>query len=52
MAFEASPYFSLLPLVFGGDGMENQACNCRPDVMVDLEAVLDAEELMAEKSLA
>lgn len=32
--------------------MENQACSCRPDVMVDLEAVLDAEGLKAEKSLA
>lgn len=32
--------------------MENQACSCRADVMVDLEVVLDAEGLMAEKSLA
>lgn len=32
--------------------MENQACSCRPDVMVDLEVVLDAEGLTAEKGLA
>lgn len=32
--------------------MGNQACSCRPDAMVDLEAVLDAGGLMAEKSLA
>jgi hypothetical protein len=52
LVLEASPYFSLLPLIFGGDGMENQACSCRADVMVDLEVVLDVEGLMAEKSLA
>jgi len=52
LVLEASPYFSLLPLIFGGDGMENQACSCRADVTVDMEVVLDDEGLMAEKSLA
>lgn len=48
MEHEVAPYSCLLPLTFGGDGMEIQACSCRLDVMVELEGVPDAEEPMVE----
>jgi len=52
LGHESSPYSSLPPLFFGGDGTETQAYSCRLDVVADLEMVPDAEGPMAERSLA